>query len=163
MLPLDLVKLIKKYLNSDNILLLTSLIKLVNNFYIFDIRFGTFILDIIKTNINKINSISTVQVTIGIIPGFNRHIPVLDITNFDNVDKQYIELFIMTCLDYNNIPFDAFLPHITDINSILLQYNFGNYLVPFSNSNRDEVAKRVKLYWANMLIQYHKQGWQITL
>lgn len=125
-LPLDLVKLIQKYLNSNNFLLLTNLINFANNLLIESVT-----RDIITTLARNFNDIGFTNV---VSFDNNYHAYVLTLNQVDYINHKQVIDFINILLDYIK-PLDH-IQHVANleesmlmINALLYNYQFNQYLL----------------------------------
>ena len=142
MLPIDLVKIIKKYLNSNKTLLLADLIDYAN-----DLITGSMMgNEDNKESMDNLSDIFNESGFTGVVklnPEYNSYF--LSLNQVDYINNQQIIDFIDTLLDfieyldkqgYENLSENLFI-----INRLLYKYRFNNYLLIMYNQD-DKVIYR---------------------
>lgn len=146
-LPTNLARLIKRYLNYNNNLLLADLIDYANNL---------FIESIIRNNDNKdsVDNLSEFFTKIGFtnVVSFNQEYSTyyLSLNQTDYVNKQQVIDFVNTLLDYieyldqhGSVGLDE---NLFIINRLLYKYKFNNYLLIMYNDNNKVSYRWMKSY-----------------
>lgn len=145
MLPINLANLILHYLNRKYFLLLTNLIKLVNDFYFYNLNDH---IQTITTNFSKFTNISAVHQNI-----YGRQFVKLDVIKDGNIGKNFIYDFItiylttINQLDKNKN--STLINQTMLINLILFDFKFNDYLVLFYNDQ----TRQMTVEWFNKLVK----------
>ena len=157
MLHTDLVKIIKKYLNSTSSLL-DALIIQINHFSRF--YFGT--IRSIKTKFDNFNineehyNTNSASIIVENENCYHFTFAKLKVTNVGNVDQHFIKNLITTHLTILNCPYGInnkdLVRHVMHINQILYKYGFNNFLVLLYIKNNINI-EQILVRWSNTLMK----------
>lgn len=146
MLPVELANLVLHYLNKKYFLLLTNLIKLVNDFYFENLYFLSKHTQAIITSFSKFtNIVVTEDQTF-----HNNKFIKLDIVKDGNIGKNFICNFILAYLtSINQFSTNVVINQTMLINQILYNFKFNNYLVLLYNDQTNKLL----IQWFDKLIE----------
>lgn len=136
MLPIELANLILYYLNKKYYLLLTNLIKMVNDFYFYNLNNH---IDIITTNFTKFDNIKVISQN-----AYGKNFARLDVVKDGTINKNFIKNFILTYLTIVQQVSNHLIDQTLVINQFLTKVDFDNYIVLLYNDNRKVLIKWCK-------------------